>query len=164
MALMTLKVTLTINQDYSEDLIGLLTKAFGRGELGIGDIRIERADPLKAIKRSVIAKMIEAGAPSKAIVEEAMKPKKRRPEIMPRKGTGAFLGLMVVASGVSKPNTMVREAFLKAGLSANGAAATLSKLGKRGYLRHGGDGEWKLTARGEEALKKGEQHDSPNSE
>jgi hypothetical protein len=161
MALMTLKVTLTVDQDHGEQLVGLLAKAFGRGELGIGDIRIERADPLdvglKAIKQS-LGKLPEATA------KWIGKPKKARAEIMPRKGTGAFLGLVVVASGVPAPNKMVREAFLKAGLSANGAAATLSKLGKRGYLRHAGDGEWKLTAKGEEALKKGEQHDSPNSE
>jgi predicted transcriptional regulator len=171
---MTLKVTMTINQDYSEDLIGLLTKAFGRGELGIGDIRIERADPLdvglKAIKQSAIAKLITAGAPSKVIAKEAMKPKLTR--------KGYSLGMRAVKSGKHNGVTIIltalahdasrdgiREMFKAHDINPAGVSPSLTKLQKRGYIVRIGAGVYRLTPKGQEFVKQWRaQHDRADSE
>jgi hypothetical protein len=151
---MSLKITLTIDQENEQGsvLISLLAKALGRGEAGVSDLRIERegevvqAPPkLRAIAKSTVAKMVAAG-------------KGKGKFAPPREGTGAMIGLRLVASGVPNVTTELVKAFLKAGLSVDGAGATLSKLGKRGYVRNTGKGEWKLTAKGEAVLK-GNTHD-----
>jgi hypothetical protein len=172
---MTLKITLTIDQEDEQGtvLIGLLAKALGRGEAGVSNLRIEREGEndlperaarlareglaLRAVKQSTSAKMV-----AKREVAPAA-PWKRH---APKPGTGAFLALQIVASGAINPNAALREAFVKRGLSGDGAGATLSKLQTRGYARNVGKGAWKLTAKGEAALKerneKVEHDDSQN--
>jgi hypothetical protein len=145
---MTLKVTLTINQDFSEDLIGLLTKAFGRGELGIGDIKIERAKPidvgLKAIRQSRIAKLIEAGKSSK---------RKARSDY--EMGMRAFMtgkpnGVITILIGLSHNGTRdgLAAMWKARGFAGNGLGASLSKLAKRGYITLLGGGAYRLTTKG----------------
>jgi hypothetical protein len=167
---MTLKVTLTINQDFSEDLIGLLTKAFGRGELGIGDIKIERADPLdvglKAIKQSQIAKLV-------AKAQEP--PKLPKPKIV-RKGyslgmrafrTGKPNGVTIALTGLEHDATRdgLRAMFRAQGVNPNGLSPTLTKLKKRGYVVLVSAGVWRLTPKGMDFVKQWRaQHDDPGSE
>jgi hypothetical protein len=156
---MSLKITLTIDQESEQGtvLIGLLAKALGRGEAGVSDLRIERegevVKPLRAIRQSTVAKLVaarEIAPPRKGSRKDKSAP--------PREGTGAMLGLRIVASGVPNMNAALGEAFVKAGLSVDGAGATLSKLGKRGYVRNVAKGEWKLTAKGEAVLKGNDTH------
>jgi hypothetical protein len=162
---MTLKITFTIDQENEQGtvLVGLLAKALGRGEAGVSDLRIERDGEPVAPKLSTVARLVA----KREIVPPRSNNKKRH---APRPGTGAFLGLQIVASGVANPNAVLREAFAKAGLSDSGAGATLSKLQTRGYMRNVGPGQWKLTAKGEAVLKeqehasqKVEHNDSANS-
>jgi hypothetical protein len=165
---MTLKVTMTINQDYSEDLIGLLTKAFGRGELGIGDIKIERLDPtyvatgkLEALPKSTAKWLgVRASEP---------KPKRKRER-----------GLGMRAFKVGKPNgviitlTALEHDASRDGISAmwkahklnpNGLSATLSKLKARAYVVQIDYGVWRLAPKGVEVVKQWRaQHDRANSE
>jgi hypothetical protein len=160
---MTLKVTLVIDPEHGGELIALLAKAYSRGELGLGDIRIERAQPmdvgLRAIKQSVVAK-------------EAPKPKAKKP----RKGYG--LGMRANKSG--KPNGVVltltglaqdknrnglREMFKAHGVNPNGISPLLSKLGKRGYVVMLGGGKYALSPKGAEFVRDWrERHASPNSD
>ncbi|HEX3522498.1 MAG TPA: hypothetical protein VHT52_10475 [Stellaceae bacterium] len=156
-----IKLTLILDPDESEQLIGLVAKAYGRRELGIDEMRIERDAPkaLAPVKQSTIAKLVAA--------RELPKPKRKGRIHAPRPGTGAFIGLEIVASGVPNPNTALKAAYAKVGLSQDGAGATLSKLATRGYLRNVGPGEWKLTAKGEAVMKereheKVEHNDSAN--
>ena len=145
---MTLKITVTIDQDDKADwadLIGLLAKAYGRGELGITDLRIERD--------SAVATEPEFQAWAKKLVVKQRLASRKSRFSPPKRGTGAFIGLQIVASGVANMNAALTAAFLKAGLSTAGAGATLSKLGGRGYVRNVGKGEWKLTAKGEAVIK-----------
>jgi hypothetical protein len=166
---MTLKVTMTINQDYSEDLIGLLIKAFGRGELGIGDIKIERADPLdvglKAIKQSQIAKLV-------AKAQEP--PKLLKPKIVRKSGLGLRAmangkenGVVVILKGLShdasRDGLMVM--WKAKGLHPNGLSASLSKLRQRGYVLMLGKGAYRLTPKGQEFVKQWRaQHERADSE
>jgi hypothetical protein len=143
---MTLKITLTVDEDHGEQLIGLLSKAFGRGELGIGDIKIERAKPidvgLKAIHQSKIAKLIEAG-----------KPKQRRMgyEIGMRafksgKPNGVITILTGLSHGASRDGLMA--VWRARGFNPNGLSASLSKLTDRGYITMLGGGAYRLTTKG----------------
>jgi hypothetical protein len=158
---MTLKITLTIDQENEQGvvLIGLLTKALGRGEAGVSDLRIER-DELEIPEANAEwfkkARLTGVSKVARLVAKREVGPrvKRARPETKraPAPGTGAFLGLQVVARGGDNANEALRVEFVKAGLSDNGAGATLSKLGKRGYVRNVGPGEWKLTAKGEAAI------------
>jgi predicted transcriptional regulator len=167
---MTLKLTMTINQDASEDLIGLLTKAFGRGELGIGDIKIERADPLdvglKAIRQSQIAKLVaKAQEPPKL-----PKPKQTK--------KGYALGMRAVKSGKHNGVTIILTAlshdasrdgikamFKAHDINPNGVSPSLTKLQKRGYIVRIGAGNYRLTPKGQEFVKQWrESHERPDSE
>jgi hypothetical protein len=157
---MSLKITLTIDQENEQGLvlIGLLTKALGRGEAGVSDLRIERGGELEIPEahEDWFKKARLAGAPKVASLvakREAGPRVNLKKQHAPRPGTGAFLGLTVVASGVANANEMLRRAYREAGLSEDGAGATLSKLQTRGYLRNLGKGQWKLTAKGEAAMK-----------
>ena len=100
---MTLKITLTIDQDAGADLVGLIAKAFGRGELGIDEVRIERdgvrvaytaKEPVKLrmIRKSTVAKMIAAKTP------------KMRRDFM-SKGKGSILALTSHATRSSCAHT-----------------------------------------------------------
>jgi hypothetical protein len=164
---MSLKITLTIDQENEQGsvLVSLLAKALGRGEAGVSDLRIERVSEahaeLRPVRQSTIAKLVAA--------RDIAAPRKHKGRFYPPKpGTGAFLGLQIVASGVPNVNAALREAYVKIGLSPDGAGATLSKLGSRGYVRNVGEGAWKLTAKGEAVLKereheKVEHDDKPNN-
>jgi hypothetical protein len=144
---MTLKITLTVDEDHGEQLIGLLAKAFGRGELGIGDIKIERAKAidvgLKAIHQSKIAKLVETDKP------------KRRARADYEIGMRAFMtgkpnGVITILTGLSHDATRdgLTAMWKARGFSENGLGASLSKLGKRGYILMLGNGAWRLTTKG----------------
>jgi hypothetical protein len=154
---MNLKITLTVDPDGGEQLVGLLAKALGRGELGIHGLQIEQVLPyhrehVEPPKQSVIAKLV-AKRPASAKVFEAARARSAK----------AFLGMRALQQG--KPNSMTitmralkREAsrdgiqaMLKAhGFNPNGLSPTLSKLRKRGYAKNVGLGVWRLTPKGEE--------------
>jgi hypothetical protein len=160
---MTLKITLTIDEENEQGLVlvGLLTKALGRAEAGVSNLRIEReGEPVASKpKLSTVARLVakrEIDPPPRQV-----NLKKRHP---PKPGTGAFLGLMAVASGVPNVNAVLKDEYRKHGMSADGAGATLSKLQARGYVRNVGMGEWKLTAKGEALLKEQGRHDEPKVE
>jgi predicted transcriptional regulator len=171
---MTLKVTMTINQDYSEDLIGLLTKAFGRGELGIGDIKIERADPLdvglKAIKRAAAA--IEPSLTQLVVAKKMLAPKAKL------KRSGYSLGMRAVKSGKHNGVTIIltalahdasrdgiREMFKAHDINPAGVSPSLTKLQKRGYIVRIGAGVYRLTPKGQEFVKQWRaQHERADSE
>jgi hypothetical protein len=158
---MSLKITLTIDQENEQGvvLIGLLTKALGRGEAGVSDMRIERDGELEIpeaneawfekaklgpVRQSTIAKMVVASPPK-------------------RKRKGYELGMRASKSG--KPNGVsimlralkldasldgIREMWRAYSLNPNGVGATLSKMAHRGYCKRVGDGVWKLTSKGAE--------------
>jgi hypothetical protein len=174
---MTLKITMTINQDYSEDLIGLLTKAFGRGELGIGDIKIERADPLdvglKAIKQSIAATGKFPEATAKWIGRD-----KPKPAGTPHKRRGYSLGMRAIKTG--KPNGItialaglehnasrdgLRAMFEAHNINPNGVSPSLSKLKKRGYIVQIDVGVYSLSPKGQAFVEQWRaQHERANSE
>jgi hypothetical protein len=150
---MNLKITLTVDPDRGEQLVGLLAKALGRGELGVSDLRIEREATvanstvaLKPVRQSTIAKMIAA---------------RERPKRKAREGN--YLGMRAVKSG--KPNGVtlmlralkfeasldgIHEMWRVNGFNTNGVGASLSKLKHRGYVKRVGEGVWRLTPEGEE--------------
>lgn len=101
----------------------------------------------------VIVKLIEDGPPPPRLSQPPSL-RKRPLGITPKRGAGAILGLQVVASKPAQINTVLKAEFVKIGLAPDGAGATLSKLRARGYLRHGGKGEWALTPKGEAALRR----------
>jgi hypothetical protein len=142
---MNLKITLTVEPDAGEQLVGLLAKAYGRGELGVSDLRIEREGEAAPVRQSTIAKRVEARAIGQLKRKGRFHP--------PREGTGAMLALGIVATGGTDVPAAVQRAFIAASLSADGAGATLSKLGKRGFVRNVGLREWTLTAKGEAFMK-----------
>lgn len=159
---MTLKITLTVDQDHGEQLIGLLAKAFGRGELGIGDIRIERTQPLdvglKAIHQSVESKL--------------PKPKKQKVERkdyslgMRAQKTGKQNGVVIALRGLSMDASRdgLREMFKAYGVNPNGVSPTLSKLQKRGYIVNVSKGVWRLSTKGVEFVKQWEKEHGPKVE
>jgi hypothetical protein len=146
---MKLKIALTVDPDAGEQLVGLLVKAFGRGELGIVDLKIDRAGyekPLGPVRQSTIAKLVA-----------------RREHGPKRYRKGYELGMRAMKSG--KPNGVTvtlkalkhnlsregfREMWREHGLAPNGLSATLSRLQRRGYVQGDGAGVWKLTPKGEE--------------
>jgi predicted transcriptional regulator len=172
-----IKLTLVLDPDEGEQLIGLVAKAFGRGELGIDAMRIERerAEPLRGgkeyavgyadgealrpVRQSTIAKMVAA--------RELPKPKRpASPKVFAaarKRGDNAFPGMRAVVSG--KPNVVsltlkamrlnlsrqgIREMVREAGFNPNGLSPVLTKLLKRGYAKNPGAGVWRLTPKGEE--------------
>jgi hypothetical protein len=154
---MTLKITLTVDEDYGEQLIGLLSKAFGRGELGIGDIKIERAKAidvgLKAIRQSKIADKPKRKA--RADYEIGMR------AFM----TGKPNGVITILTGLSHDATRdgLTAMWKARGFSENGLGASLSKLGKRGYVLMLGNGAWRLTTKGADLVNRwNAQHGEPN--
>jgi hypothetical protein len=165
---MTLKVTMTINQDYSEDLIGLLTKAFGRGELGIGDIKIEREEPVyvatgklqpSPVPKSAVAKMIAAGKPK--LVRKGYRLGMRA--FKSGKPNGVVITLTGLAHDASRDG--LRAMFEAHNINPNGVSPILSKLQKRGYIVHVDAGVYRLTPKGQEFVKQWRaQHDRADSE
>jgi hypothetical protein len=154
-----IKLTLILDPDKGEQLIGLTAKAFGRGELGIDAMRIERDGELEISEANEawFQKAKLKGPQSKVARLVARREAGPRPNLKkqhkPARNTGAWLGLTVVASGVANANEVLKRAYVEAGLSPDGAGATLSKLQSRGYVRSLGKGEWRLTAKGEAAMK-----------
>ena len=155
---MTLKITLVVDQEDGEPLIGLLAKAFGRGELGIGDIRIERAHAIdvgvKAIRQSTVAKMVEAG---KRLTAKAKKTARKDYALGMRafasgRANGVVVTLLALAHNATRENMLTEWRGL--GLNLNGLSATLSKLKKRGYVVNPADGIWRLTPKGQELVQK----------
>ena len=167
---MTLKITLTVDPDRGEHLIGLLAKALGRGEQGISDMRIEadRAEPLRG--------GVEYAA---GFAEGKTLKLKKPPSAAPAKRKGYEIGMRTLKSG--KPNSVsvtlrglkhggsreaIRAMWRAVGLNGNGLSPTLSKLSKRGFVKSNGAGEWRLTPMGEELEArlnaKVEHHDSQN--
>ena len=164
---MKLKLTLTVEPDAGEQLVGLLAKAYGRGELGISGLLVEREGEvtahvvkppmLRAVRQSTIAKMVTAG-----------KRKRKGGELgeraEPGKPNGVTLALRAIKHQASLDG--IRAMWAAHGLNRNGVGATLSKLRKRGYVRRDGEGVWRLTPTGEELETKlnakVEQHDSQN--
>lgn len=151
---MNLKITLTVDPDGGEQLVGLLAKAYGRGELGIQGLQIEQLLPYhrEHVEPSAIAKLV-AKRPASAKVLAAAR----------LRGASYSLGMRAIKSG--KPNSLTItlkalkheasrdgiRAMLKAhGFEPNGLSPTLSKLRKRGYAKNVGLGVWRLTPKGEE--------------
>ena len=170
---MTLKITLTIDQENEQGtvLLGLLAKAFGRGEAGIGDLRIERAaapalrggaeyqEGFQQVARKAVGKV--------RLVEKKPKATRQGYELGMRamrngKPNGVIVTLRVLRDGGSLPE--VRDAWREAGLVADGGVgATLSKLRKRGLVNHVGASDWQIATGGLETLRKfeeGLQHDA----
>jgi hypothetical protein len=157
---MSLKITMTVDEEHGEQLVGLLAKAFGRGELGIGDMRIERAEPLDVglkttaaihpIRKSTVAKLVAAGT---------------------RKSNRASAGLGARAFKTGKPNGAVtiltglshdasrdglKAVWTARGFSENGLGAMLSKLAKRGYVIRVDEGQYRLTPKGADVVNRWE--------
>lgn len=156
---MNLKITLTVDPERGEALIGLLAKALGREEAGVGDMRIEliREPVMREARQSTIAKM----------VARANLPK---PKLPYRKREGYSLGMRAIRSG--KANGVIitlkglamdasREGLLElwdaANLNRNGMSATLSKMKKRGLTTMLGEGVWRMTQEGKDLLDRWEQ-------
>jgi hypothetical protein len=53
---MTLKIILIVDEDEAEQLVGVLAKGLGRGEMGIREIRIDRSEEMKTIAKPAVAK------------------------------------------------------------------------------------------------------------
>lgn len=82
--------------------------------------------------------------------------KRRHAAIQPQRGLGSLLTLRTVAKGPPHTvNLRLKAAFKDAKLAPNGVGATLSKIGKVGYIRKGAQkGEWVMTPKGENALRR----------
>lgn len=162
---MTLKVTLKIDPEYGVEIIALLAKAFSRGELGVGDIRIERwasEEPAIEAVKTRVAKMLEATKPKRK------QQKRSSYEIgMRAKKSGKANGVVVVLKGLALDAS--RDGLLAmwkaVGLNANGLSATLSKLKARGYITSPASGVWRLSPVGTEFVRQWRQdHDHKNGE
>ena len=157
---MTMKITLVVDPERGEELIYLLVKAFNRNELGIGDLRIERANPidvgLKAIKQTMPAKPKQKRGKREnySLGMRAMK-------------SGRANGVVITLTGLS--HDARRDGLLAMwrahGLNSNGLSATLSKLQKRGYVTNPANGVWRLTPQGQDFVQQWRQtHDHANGE
>lgn len=167
---MTLKITLTVDQDHGAELVGLLAKAYGRGELGIAELLIERPNERVATLRPVPAKTIaKLTGHSTYPAQATSAPKtRRRPAGERLRGRGVAVALQLVAKGQPYANRELKEQYAKHGLAGDGAGATLSKLCKHGYIRRIVEGHYALTSKGEARLrdindKKVEHDDSPHN-
>ena len=151
---MTLKITLVVDQEDGEPLIGLLAKAFGRGELGIGDIRIERAHAVdvgvKAIRQSTVAKVERLTAKAKKTARKDYALGMRA--FASGRPNGVVVTLLALAHNATRENMLTEWRGL--GLNLNGLSATLSKLKTRGYVVNPADGIWRLTPKGQEVVQK----------
>jgi hypothetical protein len=165
---MTLKVTMTINQDFSEDLICLLTKAFGRGELGIGDIKIEREEPTYvatgklALPKSTAKWLgVKAGEPKPKLTRKGYALGMRA--VKSGKHNGVTIILTALAHDASRDG--IRAMFEAHDINPNGVSPSLTKLTKRGYIVRIGAGNYRLTPKGMEFVKQWRaQHDRADSE
>lgn len=150
---MTLKITLTIDQENEQGviLIGLLAKAFGRAEAGVSDLRIERegervrtaAPKLSGIERKV--------------AEIAERPKRKGYELGMRARDGRPNGVILMLQVLARNGTLkdIHAAWKEAGFVADGGVgATLSKLKKRGLAKHLGPAKWRITPDGLATLHK----------
>ena len=77
----------------------------------------------------------------------------------PNKGMGTIIALRAVAKHASLKE--IRAALAAGGLSGNGSGASLSKLRRNGYIRRESEGVWRITAKGESALRRIEGFETP---
>lgn len=136
---MTLKITMTLDEEAGEELIGLLGKALGRGELGIKTLQIEARDD---------------GLVKKVKLQEL--PVKRKGFSLGMRAikTGRTNGTLITLQGIKTKVTLVgiKRLWEAAQLSPNGVSATLSKLTHRGLIHRVSKGHWRLLPKGEELL------------
>lgn len=148
---MNLKITLTIDPERGEQLIGLLAKALGREEAGVGDMRIELIREATPVHKSSWVQKV---------VERSQLPK---PAKIKRKGyalgmrafkSGKPNGVVITLSGLAMDATRdgLQTLWGMAGLSKNGLSATLSKLKARGYVVMLDNGAWRLSPKGKELV------------
>jgi hypothetical protein len=148
---MNLKITMTVEPDAGEQLVGLLAKAYGRGELGISGLLVEREGQvvahvvkppaLRAIRQSTIAKMVAKGQRKRGY-ELGMR------AIRGGKPNGVTITLRALKHNASRDG--IRAMLEAHGFKSHGMSPTLSKLQQRGYVKNVGIGVWRLTPKGEE--------------
>lgn len=78
--------------------------------------------------------------------------KRRAPAFAARGGMGRIIALRLVAKEATVPD--MKAAYKQAGISPHGTGANLSKLKRGGYVRHLDKGVWRLTPKGEAALRR----------
>ena len=105
----------------------------------------------------VTIKLVDGEAPpAKHIIPASLEQhrKRRFPQLLPAKGTGRI----VVLRAVAKQSTLeeIKGALVAAGKAVNGTGASLSKLRIAGFVRREGEGVWRITPKGESALRKHE--------
>jgi predicted transcriptional regulator len=108
----------------------------------------------------VSIKLVEGEGPVKMVPPQYKKGgshalvlnKRRSPPFMPEKGLGTVTVLRAVAKEASVQ--MIKEALKDQNLEPAGSSATLSKLKHRGYVKHLEKGVWRLTPKGESALRR----------
>lgn len=161
---MTLKITITVDQENEQGvaLIGLLAKAYGRGEAGVIELEFQRD-----VERRLASELIKHGAewyakaqlkkPGKIARLVAAGRKRKAPGLGTRGiKTGKRTGVQVALRAMRLEASLdgLREGFRANKLNTNGVGATLSKLAKRGYCWRVEDGKWRLTDEGVELDKK----------
>jgi len=154
---MTLKVTLIVDPEHGGELIALLAKAYSRNELGLGDIRIERA---KAIDVGLKAVHQAAAAITKVIEKPKLKRKSNRAPGLGERAfkTGKVNGTILILTGLSHDASRdgLMAMWTAKGFNPNGLSASLTKLSQRGYLTMLGEGRYRLTPRGADVVNRWE--------
>jgi predicted transcriptional regulator len=154
---MTLKVTLIVDPEHGGELIALLAKAYSRNELGLGDIRIERAKAIDVGLKAVHAVKVALTKPKRA---------ERKHELGQRafasgKPNGVVIVLTALSHGGSRAG--IRAMFEAHNINPNGLSPIMTKLGQRGYITMLGGGNYRLTPKGADFVNRwNEQHGEQN--
>jgi hypothetical protein len=135
---MRFKVTCVVD----EKLLGVVTELLAPHSRVVVQLADE-APP--AALTSVLSKQPAAPTRRRPGVQQGLAP-------LGTRGAGPLLALRGVARG--DDYATMKEAFAKSGLAGNGVSACLSKLARHGLVRHAGTGQWAITPRGDEAVKR----------
>lgn len=132
---MRYQVTLQIDESLLEPLIGLMAP-YGRISVKL----VEGTDGSPPVKRTL---------PAVPMVQHA---KRRVRAFWPEKGMGRVLALRLV--GKQSTVSEIKAAYIASGISPNSVGASLSKLKDKGYVKRLDKGVWRLTPKGESALRR----------
>lgn len=105
----------------------------------------------------VSIKAVEDGAPPskpKSVPLEAVPRRiiRRSADLLPTKGLGTIAVLRAVSKEMTLPE--IKAEMAKINLNPDGSGATLSKLRTRGYVRNPAEAMWRLTPKGETAVRR----------
>lgn len=113
---------------------------------------VELMAPYGRVVVRLIEGQVVSSPPPGAIPTVLDKRQRRVPAFSPNRGMGRIIALRLVAKEATIPQ--LKAAYRQAGISPNGTGANLSKLRKNGYVRRVSEGVWRITPKGESAVRR----------